>query len=91
MIPWPTISLPGAARPGSAGKALEHLPDLARRGGNPERVQLDLQLLAQRPDSEVSFEAIDRHHHEVAIFQNEAATLGQLERIVAGLLRDEGG
>lgn len=29
---------------------------------------------------EVSFEAIDRHHHEVAIFQNEAAHLGTFER-----------
>ncbi len=29
---------------------------------------------------EVSFEAIDRHHHEVAIFQNEAAYLGSFER-----------
>ncbi len=29
---------------------------------------------------EVSFEAIDRHHHEVAIFQNEAGYLGTFDR-----------
>ena len=29
---------------------------------------------------EVSFAAIDRHPHEVAIFQNEAAYLGEFER-----------
>ena len=29
---------------------------------------------------EVSFSAIDQHHHEVAIFQNEAAYLGTFDR-----------
>lgn len=30
----------------------------------------------------VSFEAIDQHHSEVAIFQNEASQLGQVERFL---------